>query len=297
MESYRLTDFKQSAPVVKSWHGLEFLRITKGPFIMGSPVDDDQIDDDEKPPHTLDIPYDYWVGRTPITNERYEAFVRDTSYQTNAEKEGWAWVWMVKEKSCEEVEGANWRHPLGSNNDLGDLANHPVVSVNFHDARAYCEWLNLQTSADLPEGYQFRLPGEAEWEKAARGPDGRLWPWGNHFEPAFCNSNEGGPDAVIAVGAHAPQSDSFYGVSDMCGNIWEWTTTLWGNERYVRAFVYPYRLGDGRDNQQEDDSYYRIIRGGSFKDNRHSLRSACRDLDPPFFSLNNLGMRVIIAPC
>lgn len=264
--------------------------------MMGSPVDDDQIDDDEKPQHTLDIPYDYWMGKTPITNEQFEEFVRATSYQTNAEKEGWAWVWMVKEKSWEEVEGANWRHPLGPNRDLGDLEKHPVVSVNFHDARAYCQWLNMQASTDLPEGYHFRLPSEAEWEKAARGPDGRLWPWGNRFEPAFCNSKEGGSDSVIAVGAYAPQSDSLYGVSDMCGNIWEWTTTLWGNERYVRAFVYPYRLGDGRDNQQADDNFYRIIRGGSFKDNQHTLRSACRDLDPPLFSLNNLGIRVMVAP-
>jgi formylglycine-generating enzyme required for sulfatase activity len=291
-----LIDLNKDTPVVKSWHGLEFLKIPKGPFMMGSPMDDDQIDDDEKPQHTLDIPYDYWMGKTPITNEQFDAFVRGNSYQTNAEKEGWAWVWMVNDENWEKVEGANWRHPLGSNSDLVNLANHPVVSVNFHDALAYCEWLNMQASSDLPDGYHFRLPSEAEWEKAARGPDTRLWPWGNCFEPTICNSNEGGPGAVIAVGAHAPQSDSFYGISDMCGNIWEWTTTLWGNERYVRAFEYPYRLGDGRDNQQADDSYYRIIRGGSFKDDRHTLRSACRDLDPPLFSLNNLGMRVVVAP-
>lgn len=291
-----MADLNKSTPVVKSWYGIKFLKIPKGSFILGSPVEDDQIDNDEKPQHTLSVPYDYWVGKTPITNEQFVAFVHATSYHTNAEKEGWAWVWMVKEKGWEKVDGANWRRPLGPNSDLGDVENHPVVSVNFHDARAYCEWLNMQTSTDLPEGCHFRLPSEAEWEKAARGPDGRLWPWGNSFEPTFCNSNEGGPDAVIAVGAHAPQSDSVYGVSDMCGNIWEWTTTLWGNERYVRAFDYPYQLDDGRDNQQADDNYYRIIRGGSFKDNRHTLRSACRDLDPPLFSLNNLGMRVILAP-
>ena len=282
--------------MIKSWHGLEFVKIPKGLFIMGSPFDDEQIDNDEKPQHTLEIPYDYWIAKTPITNEQFNAFVKDTSYQTNAEKEGWAWVWMVRENCWEKVYGANWRFPLGPNSDASDLQIHPVVSINFHDALAYCKWLNEQAFIDLPRDYHFRLPSEAEWEKAARGPDGRIWPWGNYFDSAFCNSNENGPDAVIAVGAHAPKSDSFYGVSDMCGNIWEWTTTLWGNERYVRAFVYPYQLDDGRDNQRADDTFYRIIRGGSFKDEGHSLRSACRDLDPPLFSLNNLGMRVAAAP-
>lgn len=291
-----MAELNKRIPVVKNWRGLEFLKIPKGPFIMGSPADDDQIDNDEKPRHIVDIPYDYWMAKTPITNKQFAAFVGATSFKTNAEREGWAWVWMVKEKSWKEVDDANWMHPLGLNSDLGDFENYPVVSVNFHDARAYCEWLNMQAFTELPDGYHFRLPGEAEWEKAARGPNGRQWPWGDRFEPLFCNSEEGGSDAVIAVGAHTPQSDSFYGVSDMCGNIWEWTTTLWGKERYVRDFVYPYQFGDGRDNQQEEDKYYRIIRGGSFKDNRHTLRSACRDLDPPLFSLNNLGMRVIAAP-
>jgi formylglycine-generating enzyme required for sulfatase activity len=291
-----MSELNKSIPIVKSWRGLEFLKIPKGPFMMGSPVEDDQFDNDEKPQHTLDIPYDYWIAKTPITNEQFDAFVSAASYQTNAEKEGWAWVWMVKEKSWKKVEGANWRCPLEPNSGSNNLKNHPVVSVNFHDARAYCEWLTMQTCTELPKGYHFRLPSEAEWEKAARGPDGRLWPWGDRFEPLFCNSKEGGPEAVIAVGAYTPRSDSFYGVSDMCGNIWEWTTTLWGDKRYIRTFVYPYRLGDGRDNQQADDNYYRIIRGGSFKDNRYTLRCACRDLDPPLFSLNNLGVRVIAAP-
>ena len=291
-----MTDLGKSNAVKKIWHGLEFLSVPKGPFIMGSSADDDQIDDDEKPQHTLDIPYDYWMGKTPITNEQFGVFVSATSYQTNAEKEGWAWVWMLKEKRWEKVKGANWRHPLGPNSDLGVIDEHPVVSVSFHDALAYCAWLNRRVPTHPLKGYHLRLPSEAEWEKAARGPDGRLWPWGNRFEPAFCNFQESGTDTVIAVGAHAPQSNSFYGISDMCGNVWEWTTTLWGNERNVRAFAYPYRLGDGRDNQHADDSYYRIIRGGSFKDNPHTLRSACRDLDPPFFSLNNLGIRVIAAP-
>ncbi len=291
-----MTEFNRSAHPVKNWHGIAFLKILKGPFIMGRPADDERADNDEKPQHTFDLPYDFWVGKYPVTNRQFEDFVRATSHQTNAEKEGWAWVWMVKEESWEKVEGANWRHPSGPDNNPGGLENHPVVSISFHDAQAYCKWLNEKSSADLPEGTHFRLPNEAEWEKAARGPDGRLWPWGDDFDPVLCNFFDSGHGTALAVGTHSPQSDSFYGIADMCGNTWDWTTTLWGNKRDERAFVYPYRLDDGRDNQKAGDDYYRIIRGGSFKNDQHALRLTCRDLDPPLFSLNNLGMRIIVAP-
>jgi formylglycine-generating enzyme required for sulfatase activity len=263
---------------------------------MGSPADDPQIDNDEKPQHRLDIPYDYWMGRTPVTNGQFAAFVRDSSYATDAEKDGWAWLWLVEDGQWQKVEGASWRHPLGPDSDLETRGDHPVVSVSFHDARAYCRWLDTGASNALPEGYHFRLPSEAEWEKAARGPDARVWPWGDHFEPTLCNYGGSGSIGVVPVGAHSPDADSVYGLADMAGNIWEWTTTLWGNSRYERSYQYPYRLGDGRDREDADDGYYRIIRGGSFKDGPDALRCACRDLDPPTFSLNNLGLRVTAAP-
>lgn len=279
-----------------NWCGSDFVDVPRGPFVMGSAVDDDHVDNDEKPQHVLDIPYDFWVGTTPVTNDHFESFVRTTSYRTNAERKGRAWVWNGKEQRWEERKGADWRHPLGPESDLDGLEHHPVVSVSFHDARAYCDWLTTNAPPGLPKGYRFRLPSEAEWEKAARGPDGNLWPWGNHFDMGLCNCGEDGPGVVVTAGAHSPLGDSYYGVSDMSGNIWEWTTTLWGTERYVRTFVYPYQLDDGRDNEHADDSFYRIVRGGSFKDDRWTLRSACRDVDLPRFSLNNLGMRVVAAP-
>lgn len=73
------------------------------------------------------------------------------------------------EKRWEEVEGANWQHPLGPQGDPGYLERHPVVSIDFYAARAYCAWLNRQACVDLPGGYHFRLPGEAEWEKVGVG--------------------------------------------------------------------------------------------------------------------------------
>jgi hypothetical protein len=84
----------------------------------------------------------------------------------------------------------SWRHPLGANSSITALAEHPVVQVCWYDAVAFCEWLNQKHSNNLPQDYHFRLPSEAEWEKAARGTDGREWPWGNEFDAARCNSKD-----------------------------------------------------------------------------------------------------------
>jgi len=82
----------------------------------------------------------------------------------------------------------------------------------------------------------------------------------------------------------------------MSGNVWEWTLTLWGEDRDKSDYVYPYAVDDGREDLGAGDGVYRIIRGGSFKDDMKGVRCACRDLDPPNYSLNNLGFRVFAAP-
>jgi len=278
------------------WGGIEFVRIPNGPFVMGSKDENEMAWDDEKPQHTLDLAYDYWVGKHPVTNAQFGEFARSTAFETSAEREGWAWVWDPGNEQWGRGEGANWRNLLGSTSSIPDFDRHPVVSVCWYDALAFCGWLSQEHGGDLPPGYQFRLPSEAEWEKAARGADGYEWPWGNAFDAALCNSRDVGKVCTTPVGAHSPQGDSAYGVAGMSGNAWEWTLTQWGTDRDKSDYVYPYVGGDGRESQQAGDGAFRIIRGGSFKDDFKGMRCACRDLDLPQYSLNNLGFRVFIAP-
>ncbi len=272
------------------------MRIPKGIFIMGSKVDDELAWDDEKPQHILNLSYDYWAGRFPVRVADFRAFVQSTAYVTRAEKEGWCWAWNVKEMNWEKIEGANWANPLGDSHSEEIDEYHPVVQVCWYDARVFCEWLNKNYRHELPKGYHFCLPSEAEWEKAARGPSGREWPWGNQYDSRLCNSRESGRLCTVKVGTSSPQGDSEYGVADMSGNIWEWTITLWGTHRDLPSFIYPYIKRDGRENQNAGEESYRIIRGGSYKDDLKGVRCACRDLDLPNYALSNLGFRVFVAP-
>lgn len=276
--------------------GRQFGRVSAGPFIMGSKNDDPLAWDDEKPQHVVEISYDYWVARLPVTCADFRAFVEASGYITRAERDGWCWVWPGKTMKWEKVEGASWQNPWGTPGRPEDLDDFPVVQVCWYDAVFYCNWLNRAFRHDLGVDYQFRLPTEAEWEKAARGPDGFPYPWGEVFEPGLCNSREDGPCSLVPVGGFSPGGESPYGLVDMGGNIWEWTTTLWGSDRDKASFVYPYQPQDGRQDLLAGEEHYRIIRGGSYKDDRQGMRCACRDLDPPHFSLSNLGFRVFLAP-
>jgi iron(II)-dependent oxidoreductase len=205
-------------------------------------------------------------------------------------------VWNVAEEEWKKTEEASWEHPLGNGGSVESLEHHPVVQVCWYDAGAFCDWLNQNHNHELPNGYHFRLPSEAEWEKAVRGPKGFVWPWGNSFDPELCNSRESGRIHTVEIGSFSPQGDSEYGLADTSGNVWEWTITLWGEDRDTPSFVYPYSSQDGREDQSAGESVYRIIRGGSYKDDLKGVRSACRDLDPPNYSLSNLGFRVFVVP-
>ena len=248
---------KAAHVISQVWADIEFVKIPGGEFIMGNKLTDPMAVENETPRHTVDIPHDFWMSRFPITNFQFSEFIGWTHYS-------FAW------------EG-DWKSKL----------NHPVINISWEDAQAYLHWLNRQYGTGLGSGFSFRLPSEAEWEKAARGEDGRIWPWGNAFDKAKCNSKEGGVNAVTPVDAYTPQGDSPYGVADMAGNVWEWTRTRYG--------LYPYNAEDGRERFESGDRYLAypsggfgrgsldlgkqiVVRGGSFDQDARVVRSACRNL-------------------
>lgn len=161
------------------------------------------------------------IMRTPVTNDQYAAFVAATGHPVpDVNPATWAGYGLIH--PYERTRRHAWRDgrpPPGR----GD---HPVVLVSHADAVAYAAWLSRQT------GRRWRLPTEAEWEKAARGADGRRYPWGDAFLADRLNSHDAGPFDTLPVGAFAAGA-SPYGVLDMAGQVFEWTATPAGSGRYL----------------------------------------------------------------
>jgi len=191
---------------------IELIRIPAGPFLYGSTDDDELAFKDQKPQRVVDLP-EFWIGRTPITNAQFARFVAATDYRTSTQLRGGRWAQLGNEKG-REVVGIDWQHPQGPGSSLAGKDDHPVTFISWYDAQAFCDWARLA------------LPQQEQWEKAARGTDGRLWPWGN--EPPTderCNFDS---HDTTPVGLFSPQGDSPYGCVDMIGNVWEWTASvLW----------------------------------------------------------------------
>ncbi|MCL5275045.1 MAG: SUMF1/EgtB/PvdO family nonheme iron enzyme [Chloroflexi bacterium] len=244
---------------------IDLIRIPGGPFMMGSVDTDTLATSDEKLQHEVSL-MSYQIGKYPITCVQYMRFVGAT--------------------------GRAWRYaaPHGP-----ECANHPAVVVSWYDARAYCDWLTrcLWDIGRISRDEVVRLPTEAEWEKAARGTDGRIWPWGNKPpDGARLNFNS---DDTEPVDAHSPVGDSPYGVADMAGNVWEWTNTLWSDPQHGQ-FKYPYNYSDGREDFKVTGRADRILRGGSFYNKRAVVRCAIRYRYNPRHNSKGVGFRVVVAP-
>ncbi|HQE91713.1 MAG TPA: SUMF1/EgtB/PvdO family nonheme iron enzyme [Anaerolineae bacterium] len=238
----------------------EIILIPAGAFVMGSdPRKSEFSPADEQPQHTLTLPA-YELAKTPVTNQQYEAFVQATKYRPPA----------------------YWPDGVLPATD----ADHPVVGVSWYDALAYCRWLTAVT------GKPYTLPSEAEWEKGARGADGRIYPWGNLWDGKRCNTKENRRDATTPVTAY-PLGASPYGVLDMAGNVWEWTRSLWGSGGPEPLFKYPYNPTDGREALDADVRMHRILRGGSFNYGREAARCAYRNRLAPDSSNWYVGFRVV----
>ena len=233
----------------------EMILISAGEFLMGSdPKKDKDTRDIERPQHTLYLP-DYYLAKTPLTNTQYAAFVAAAGYETPRHWKG--------------------GEPPGGKED------HPVVNVSWHDAVAYCRWL-----AELT-GKPYRLPTEAEWEKAARGTDARIYPWGDRWDETRCNSAEGGIGDTMSVEAY-PKGASPYGLLDMAGNVWEWCATHRGKK-------YPFTVGDEWSDNYLSGESPRVLRGGAFFDLQRYVRGASRLRDTPNYRDHYVGFRLAMS--
>jgi len=248
----------------------DLVEIPAGSFLMGSADTDTFADADEKPQHTLELAR-YWIGRTEVTNAQFRQFVEDGGY---AKQEYWTaagWAWR-EENSV--TQPRYWDDPAWNS------ADHPVVGVSWFEAVAYVRWLSART------GHAFRLPTEAEWEKAARGADGRIWPWGNEWIEGQANSAEEGQNTTTAVGGYSGGA-SPYGALDMAGNAWEWCAT----ERGKR---YPYQLEDEWADAYLERDAIRVLRGGALLSEQQYVRGADRySTLGPRARYNFIGFRVV----
>lgn len=256
---------------------IDWVYIPAGEFLMGSNPDTDQDAlPNEQPQHLLFLPA-YHIARTPVTVGQFTSFVSATHYQTTAENQGFLWVYDGAE--WKQIQGASWRRPTGREEYSKIREQHPVVGVSWHDAIAFCHWAHV------------RLPSEAEWEKAARGVDGRIYPWGNHL-PTPDVSNFGGHVGDTTPVYAYPKGASPYGVLDMGGNVREWLQTQWGPYGDHPYYLYPYKSSDGREAAAAPDDFCRCMREGYLFNSTRGVRSAYRHANQPNHADNISGFRV-----
>ncbi len=264
---------------------ISWCQIPSGSFLMGSANDDDNAFRQERPQHEHNIPHAYQISRYPVTNAQYNTFIQSGGYD---KKDYWledGWIWRIEK----EVMGPK---------DFGrpfSISNHPVVGVNWYEALAFCCWLTskLRTSGQLDHTQEVSLPTEPQWEKAARGDLNQCYPWGDTPDPDRANYNDTSVGMTSAVGCF-PHGASPYGVMDLSGNVWEWTRSLWGEDRSKPSFLYPYSKNDGRENLNANRDILRVLRGGSFSYPSRLIRVTYRDWNFPANRDYDLGFRLVI---
>ena len=232
-------DFFEATPRDPSFEP-EMIYIPAGEFWMGSEAGED-IPAYETPCSKIYLEA-YWIGKYPVTHKEYEIFVQKTG-RAVAPEAGW--------------DGPD--APPGRE-------NHPVSGVTWTDAAAYCSWLRAKT------GRPYTLPSEAQWEKAARGPEGLLYPWGNEWDSNRCNYGRLGSTPVDAY----PEGTTIYGCYDMVGNVREWTRTRWGTQEPQPDYSPPWS-DDARESMENSSYIMRVYRGGAAVDGLEQLRTTARN--------------------
>ena len=270
--------------------------IPAGEFLMGSPEGEGAFD--EHPQHVVYLD-DFYIDKYEVTNAQFKEFVEATGYVTDAERKGFGEVWNPKATihhfTLSAFKGVNWRYPHAwidneqfpnrphpeawENYNIMDKMDYPVVQVSWNDAQAYAGWAGK------------RMPTEAEWEKAARGTDGRQWTWGNIFDlnikglTIHTNIGSDGPQPVGCF----PTGISPYGVHDMAGNVEEWTADWYATDYYIHS---PRNNPKGPDN-----GIARVLRGGSWRHQKsHHVWNSHREYQIPDYNSNFVGFRCAWSP-
>lgn len=248
---------------------IDWVPVGAGPFVMGSDMkQDSDATDDEMPQFTCTlIKEPFRTSRYPVTVAQYQSFVdtggyKDQRYWTRA-----GLKWGAYE-SASSIESAGKEVS----------SNHPQVRVSWYEAAAFCCWLSERL------GHEVGLPTEAQWERAARHTDGRIFAWGNDFDAGRCNMHVTGIGGTSAVGIF-PGGTAECVAMDMCGNVWEWCRTV-----YRDNFKgYQEKVSDDLEGTEK-----RVVRGGAFSNNSRGLRCVRRFWGSgPGYRSGDLGFRVV----
>ena len=277
-----------SAPVMTLDLGngvtMRLVRIPAGVFLMGSPPGEGGRRRDEGPQRKVTIARPFWLGMHEVTRGQFNAFASATTYETTAEKEGWAYTWMGD--AAQKDRGVSWREPMFAQTD-----SHPVVCVSWHDAVAFCKWLSVTS------GKAVSLPTEAQWEYACRAgsrgrfsfgeSNGELCRYANYADmesypsPWRDRQHYDGHSHTSPAGSFEPNA---WGLRDMHGNVSEWCGDLYR----------PYTNAETRDRTGPISGKACVFRGGSWRSPPKRCRSASRRRRPPDSRCSDLGFRIVV---
>jgi formylglycine-generating enzyme required for sulfatase activity len=280
------------------------IRLDGGRFLMGYEGPEEWKSDGEGPVREVQVD-DFWLDVTTVTNAQFAEFVEATDYRTESERFGWAFVFIGQLSASKQrklkatksvkhlewwyaIDGAYWRKPEGPGSNIKKRMDHPVVSVSWHDAVAYANWAGK------------RLPTEAEWEYAARGPhEQTMYPWGDSLEPGGkhrCNIWQGdfpNTNSVADGYAWTAPAKSYqrmdWGFYNLIGNVWEWTadwfSPTWHTTESPETRINPKGAATGAT---------RTMKGGSFLCHAsycNRYRLGARTANAPDSGATNLGFR------
>jgi formylglycine-generating enzyme required for sulfatase activity len=258
-------------PVVNDGFG-DFVYVPAGQFRMGDNFGEG--DARERPVHVVDLDA-YYMAKYEVTNGQWKRFRDDPGYD---DPKYWPGARVVPRDQV-----PYWNDAKNHGGGTPDSDNYPALGINWDSAVAYCRWVSAKT------GKTYRLPTEAEWEKAARGTDQRRYPWGNDIDRSRANYVGAQPyDTGAPVGSLA-KGVSPYGAYDMAGNVMEWC-----QDWYARDY---YSVSPQKNPKGPETGAYRVLRGGTFFTEPFDLRSSARSAAwPSVQSHRMIGFRPVREP-